>query len=79
MAMLPKGHYDRHVARKTKCAQDIKIYTSMGNRVAARVARAEWQRLHAYITKVEADHLASIPPIGEWKSSGSEGISTQNR
>ena len=76
--MLPNGHYERSVARRKRCADDIRICTLMGNKTCARVARAEWQRHHTHIQKMEARNDANIKPMPEWTGSSNK-IDTQGR
>lgn len=44
--------YERAIDRKRQCEADIKIFAYMGNKVAARVARAEWQQLHTHLARL---------------------------
>ena len=76
--MLPQGHYERSVARKRRCADDIRVCELMGNKLCARIARAEWQKLHTHIQKMEAKNEASIKPMPQFDG-GSTKIDTQGR
>lgn len=76
--MLPQGHYERSVARKQRCANEIAICTAMGNKTCARVARAEWQTLHTHIKQMEERNAANVKPMPEW-GGGSGKIDTQGR
>ena len=50
----------------------------MGNKLCARIARAEWQKLHTHIQKMEAKNEASIKPMPQFDG-GSTKIDTQGR
>ena len=76
--MLPQGHYERSVARKQRCANEIAMCTAMGNKTCARVARAEWQRLHTHIKHMEERNAAGISPLPEC-SGATAKIDTQGR
>ena len=77
--MLPKGHYERSVARKMRCADDIRVCELMGDKVCARIARAEWQKLHTHIQRMEALNDANTPPLPQWNGKSFDKIDTQGR
>lgn len=62
-----------------RCADDIRVCELMGNKLCARIARAEWQKLHTHIQMMEAQNDANTPPLTQLNGSSVDKIDTQGR